>query len=344
MGEIGFPSRPARDGYIVHVRAHSGHRLGYQILFAEQLGLTRSTGRIAGRRFFRLLTAKYVLFATIDDEYLVAVTLTILRALRGRPSAGLFLRPQTASLPGLRYWVEKWFFRVARRIPHFRLLTIVPFDLRPQYAVVANGWIHDPELWDLAIRDCKALPITRLSNRVASISRHRPVLAFLGSATRRKGFETLCDFLEGDPGFASRLLVVVAGRVAADLQPRASSLCAAGAIVEDRFLEDDEILSLYGVVDFVWCVYDPSYDQASGIFGRALQTGRTALVRKGSLIEDQARALRIPTISIDPLSAPLKLSQINLSSDQSAKRQPSFSRAELARRALEIIGPKDGKQ
>lgn len=337
MNDFHFPTRTARKGYFVHVRSHHGHRAGYQTLFAERLGLMRSTGHITGRRFFRLLAAKYVLFATIDGEYLGVVILALLRAIRGRPTVGLFLRPQTAFKPGLKYRPKKLFFSLARRIPHFHLLTIVPFDLRPEYASVANGWIHDPELWDLIIRDCETLPTTTLSDRIEAAAGGRAVLAFLGSVTKAKGFDVLCDLLEADPCFADRMMVVIAGRVAKDLRARADRLRVAGALVEDRYLEDDEILSLYGVADFVWCVYDPAYDQASGIFGRSFQTGCTALVREGSIIEDQARAVAGPHISIAPLRDPPKLSRLSLLNDRTKERNLSPKSIKFARRALDIV-------
>lgn len=46
---------------------------------------------------------------------------------------------------------------------------------------------------------------------------------------------------------------------------------------------DEEILSLYKVADLVWCSDAPDDDQASGVFGRAIQTGVEPVFRKGSL-------------------------------------------------------------
>jgi len=79
-------------------------------------------------------------------------------------------------------------------------------------------------------------------------------------------------------------------------------------IVEDRYDTDAEIVSLYRVADLAWCRYAPGYDQASLVFGRALQIGVTPVLREGSVIADLARMVGsgkpvgYPAAALDALS------------------------------------------
>ena len=186
----------------------------------------------------------------------------------------------------------------------------------------------------------RALPTTKLSNKIKRVAMERTILVFAGRVTAAKGFGTLCKFLEADPGFADRLLVVICGKVETDLRQSAHCLQAAGALVENRFLEDDEVFSLYGVADFVWCVYDESYDQASGVFGRSAQTGCTALVRKGSLLEAMAKTLIAPHVAIDATSDLTKLSMLEKPHKRTEKSKLQSQSLAFGQRALDVVGPK----
>lgn len=68
-------------------------------------------------------------------------------------------------------------------------------------------------------------------------------------------------------------------------------------LAEDRIVTDDEILRLYKVADLAWCCYAPDYDQASGVFGRALQTGVEPVVREGRVLSD-IKSLNLSTVEV----------------------------------------------
>jgi hypothetical protein len=76
-------------------------------------------------------------------------------------------------------------------------------------------------------------------------------------------------------------------------------LANAGAIVVDRFVSDDELASLYSCADFMWSCYSPTYNQASGIFGRAVQYGVPSIVRKGSYIHKQANIMDLSVVPLE---------------------------------------------
>lgn len=290
---------------LVHVKNHRGHRESYQRLFADLLGLTPSTGN-AWRRFFRLLAAPYVLFATLDGEDIAFALIALLRAVAGKPTVALFLRPQACFAGGGKSFVKRTLFRMLRHLPRLRVLTILPFEVEPRFRQVAHDWVYDPQLWDLSATGAlENVSETPLSAQVRLLAKERQVLTFLGSVNRRKGFHLLVESLAATPGWQQKFFVVIAGKVSADCQAMAKALEKDGALIVDQFVSDNELLSLYPASDLIWCCYDPSYDQASGIFGRAVQFGRVPIVRRDSRIEAMILAM-----------APMPVSTISLSSGQ----------------------------
>lgn len=269
---------------LVHVSVEGGHRRAYADLCAGLFDLQPSVGPVLGRAFWRLVGAQRLLFATIDDDYAGFVAVALCRALTGRRTAALFLLPTqvfTDRRPILNR-VKRRVFGWMLRLPGLRLVSIIPFDIRPELREVAHDWIHDPQLWDLWLAGPPVLPQTDLSRRVQAARAGRRVMVFLGRADRAKGFD---QFAERAASEASETLFVSAGRVSPDCADAARRLAELGMIVEDRHVSDDELLSLYGVADLAWCQYTPVYDQASGIYGRAVQTGVTPVVRPGSFLQ-----------------------------------------------------------
>jgi len=272
------------DRSIVHITVDDGHRPSYRDLFARLLDLEPSTGPIRGRRFLRLVRARRVFFATVDDDYAGFLTVALLRSLLRKPTSGLFLRPLQCfrTERPIIYPMKRRVFRCLCRLPRLRLLSIIPHDIRPELREVTHYWIHDPQMWDLWVDGPPTLPDTDLSRRVEVARQGRKVMIFIGGAHLRKGFD---GFAEKARAEANTTLFVSAGRVSPECAPHAERLRALGMIVEDRFVTDEEILSLYKVADLAWCRYSPDYDQASGVFGRALQTGVEPVVRSGSVLE-----------------------------------------------------------
>lgn len=290
----------------IHISVNSGHHPSYQALFLRILGGEPSTGPIRGRRFWRLVRASRVFFATIDADYAGFISVALLRALQGKPTTGLFLRPLQCfrTERPFVYAAKRRVFRWLRRVPGLRILSIIPYDLHPELREVSHDWIHDPQLWDLWLDGPPVLPDTALSRQVAAKRQGRTVMIFIGSANRIKGFSCFVEVAQRAP----ETLLVVAGRIAPEYQDEAQQLRANGMIVEDRYVTDDEILSLYKVADYAWCRYAPDYDQASGVFGRAAQTNAVPIVRDGSLLERLARSLGVRYSTADALKEDLNRS------------------------------------
>jgi hypothetical protein len=269
---------------IIHISVSDGHHSSYRDVFMQLLGGEPSTGPIRGRTFWRLVRARSVLFATIDTDYAGFIAVALIRAALLKPTTGLFLRPLQCfrSERPIVYPIKRRMFRWLCHLPRLRLFSIIPHDIYPELREVSHDWIHDPQMWDLWLDGQPNLPETNLSRLVEIERGDRKVMIFIGAANRMKGFPELVETAKRE---VEKLLIVVAGRVQPEFQAAVDDLRNMGMIVEDRYVSNDEILSLYRVANYAWCRYTPAYDQGSGVFGRAFQTGVAPLMREGSFIE-----------------------------------------------------------
>lgn len=270
---------------IVHISATDGHHPSYQDIFVRLLNGEASTGSICSNIFWKLVREPCVFFATIDADYFGFVAVALIRSLLGKPTTGLFLRPQQCFKTDrpIIYPAKRICFRWLCKTPKINLLSIIPHYLRPELKEVTNNWIYDPQMWDLWLDGPPQLPDTPLSRRVESEAKSRRVVIYIGTATTSKGFLELEKFAQK---YTNEYLIVVGGKIQPECHESMQKLMDSGMIVENRYITDEEILSLYKVADYAWCRYLPTYDQPSGIFGRATQTNVIPLVREGSLIEE----------------------------------------------------------
>ena len=281
--------QPAPRVTILAGAGEDGHRREYHRLFDAML---RKAGVIVDVQ--RLTAAQVtnpavVLSLMIEDHALPFLMLAVARALLGRRTVGLLFMPGPCLKPRrTRLRVKRALLRLCRHWPAVSVLTLIPFHLAPGMEAIASGWIYDPQLWDLSPSTVACVPSTALSETISRRAEGRSVIISLGGQTRIKGFDRLAALT---PTLAQRFLVVAAGRVDETLGAEAAAFTAGGGLLVDRILGDDEMLSLYGVATWVWACYAPDYDQSSGIFGRAVQTGAPALVRRGALLEKLGDAI-----------------------------------------------------
>lgn len=272
------------SGPIVHVSVSTGHHLSYQHILVNLLGGLPSTGAILGQRLWNLCIAPSVVFATLDSDLLGFLIVSLARALQAKPTTALFLRPLQcySKLPSLRLWLKRKLFQSLCLLPKLTILSIIPYYLCPQLNRVSHAWIHDPQMWDLWLDGRPCLEHTELSLRAEAARRGRQIIIYVGKTSEAKCFSELVELACREK---DKVLVVVAGMVDKKHRTMADKLISIGMIVENRYVSDDEVFSLYKIADRAWCRYSPTYDQASGVFGRALQLGVVPIIRDGSLLE-----------------------------------------------------------
>ncbi|RWM80796.1 MAG: glycosyltransferase family 1 protein [Mesorhizobium sp.] len=248
----------------------------------------------------RLLTADRLFFATLDDDLFFFVSIALRRAVQGRATVALFLGPQSCFGGfNLKRFIKRNLFVALKHVPRITVASIIPFSLAPEYRAVVDIGLYDPQWWDMhdgyTLRQPGDTPI---ATEVRQMAGGRQIVCWLGAASVRKGFAFMVEILEADPDIAKQICFICAGGANTE-QTLASRFRASGGVHIDRRLTDNEWESLYSVADAVWACYEPTYDQASGVFGRALQFGVPAIVRRGSLIHAAATKLDASVFPID---------------------------------------------
>ena len=325
-----FHEKTAEIRRIVYCCKLSGHRQSYLSHLGSVLEAEELSGPLNPEVRNQLVSTDQLLFTTLDDDVFAFVQVAIVRSFRGKATVALFLRPQSCFGYSLRSLVKGTMFRLLKRLPGLSIVTITPFALEPDYSHVAHASVYDPQYWDIPETVLGKPPTTDLSEEISAKAAGRPVVSMLGSLLRSKGTELLARMLEAEPTLADEVFWLCAGTVVEAERAMVSRLETAGAVLIDRFLSDEEIESIYGLSTAAWACYSPEYDQASGIFGRALQFGVVPVVRKGALTERFARKHGIETLLLDfECSADAAATMLAALKGLSVPSGPSPARSEL---------------
>jgi hypothetical protein len=275
---------------LVYAVNDSGHRRSYLDIFEGMFGLDILVGRSSIPTLFRLIRAKTILFATLDDHMFSFVFVASVRSLFNKPTVALFLRAEKCfESSKWHYFFKRIIFSLIRNFRGLNIATITPFSSAPQYKKIANMGLYDPQYWDIyddpSFNKAKS---TNLSLMIESRSNGRKICFILGSLTSIKGLSFINDTLEKYPEIMSQFLFVFAGKSTVFESKIMGSLKEKDTLIVDRFISNDEMSSAYTVADIIWCCYAPEYNQASGIFGRAIQLKKHVIVRENSIISQFA--------------------------------------------------------
>lgn len=291
-----------------------------------------------------MLARPPVLVPMVEESFARYVALCLIRAVLGRRTVGLLFRPRPA-VDGMtvRLRAKRLALRLLRRLAGVRTLTILPFAVEPRFAQIANGWIHDLQLWDLCLPGTAAsLPAPgALAAAIRAVAAGRGVCCAIGRQDRAKGFDTFARAWLESPALRQSVLFAYGGKVAADCAAEAERFAAAQGFSANRLVSDQELLDLYACADIVWGVYDPAYDQASGIVGRAMQLGIPVAVRAGSLVERLCLTEDHPCLSLeDPVGLDLSALPTRLNPAVARQRAERHARESIAtlREALGLTG------
>jgi hypothetical protein len=284
---------------VLAVGGLDGHRREYIALFED---LARSSGVDVSSQAltFGHIFQRAPLFSPMLEEHTARFALiAAVRGALGLRSSALIFRPaEAARSTALKHRLKKLMLNVAQMFPTTSILTILPFSLDPAFATVAKGWIYDPQLWDWSLRK-QAGSRAELAEKVEREAKGRLIVTALGAQNESKGFDFLAALLSQNAALAERFLFIAGGKVASGSRAAADAFEAAGGLLIDRFITDEELRALYDVSHMVWACYAPSYDQASGILGRAVQVGAPTLVRRGSFVERLAEELDHRVVALD---------------------------------------------
>ncbi len=323
---------------VVYSTETGGHHPEYDAVIARELAAI-GVEVVFTNKLAVALAARRVLFPMIEANRRAFILCVLASCATARCVSGLLFRPGECFRAGLKYRLKRLAFRAFGVAPRTKVVSIVPFSVAPQFAQVAWDWVHDPQMWDcpdLGGRDDEVG--TSLAAELIAYARGRPIVVALGLQNRIKGFAYFCEVWSACPELRERRLFVAAGRIAPECRAAADRLTSLGGVVVDRHLSFEEMASLYRAAGMVWAVYHPTYDQASGIAGRAFQFGAPVALRRGSLMASLMRELAHPIVEVD-YDAPQKAARRTLTYDAAAPRSvpPGETTAAMRRRFIRTI-------
>jgi len=278
---------------VIYTSRTDGHRPSYSNVLSALLNMQVVTASASATTFLRLLGANRVLFHTLDDTVVFFGWLSFARACLGKKTVGLFQRPQSCfESDSPRSTLKRYLFRSLKINRLCGIFTIVPHFVDRRYIQVSHGGVFDPQFWDLTVTPMPTDSMSRstLEQEVIRAANGRAIVTFLGGVNGDKGIDFVVDATQVQALTNQQMLFVIGGKFDEESAKFESAISRSGALVMNRFLKDEEFEVLYRLSSAVWACYAPSYDQASGIFGRSLQLQIPTIVREGSALQKIAEA------------------------------------------------------
>lgn len=287
--------------YVDMFDSAQGHRGQYAAMLPPLID-----GRRVTLTWDVVLARQPILISMIEESFSRFVLVGLVRALIGRVTAGLLFRP----LPAVR--AASFKLKVKHRILQalkligVRSITILPFSVEPRFAEIAASWIYDPQFWDLYAPGAEPVGLAEgpLAREVREKAAGRRICCAIGRQDQDKGFDHFVRLWLDNPELREQVLFVCGGKVSPNLAALADEFAAAGGLAYNRFITDEELFDLYAVSDMIWACYAESYDQASGIFGRAMQQGIPVILRASSLIHRFCQRQGLSYVALGPDTAP----------------------------------------
>jgi hypothetical protein len=166
-------------------------------------------------------------------------------------------------------------------LPGVSLVRVV--GLRAQQSYRLSEFV-DSEYWDHSFEGGIPPSDDILREQVQRLAGSRPVILALGGVRKAKGTEFLLSTW-AESSLHQDFCLVVAGIQEDVIEPSIDIFDFWRALRIDRRLSDPEWAGLIAESEIVWACYAPEYDRSSGVAGRALQAGKSLVIREGSLLD-----------------------------------------------------------
>jgi glycosyltransferase involved in cell wall biosynthesis len=258
---------------LVFDQPRKGHHKRLVQVLCASLGASPLVRPIA-RAWWRLIAWRGAVICNSCSEYVAPfLAICAARFVLGRRTVAILVRD-----PRTRWKDTAWrrrLFNWVTGLPTVRLLTLT----EPAAGSAGDDWIHDSEWWDLSVCPLPTRAVTFPGGA------GRPTILFLGDIHARKG---IAFFIATALAASRRGLpckFVLAGDTSGLDRQSNTDLAEAGIFVLPRVEDDATFVSLIRACDWLWCCYRPDWDGSSGLYGRALQLGIKAIIRRGSYLE-----------------------------------------------------------
>jgi hypothetical protein len=263
-----------------------GHRDDYYHYFQHKLKLRCVKGLKQ-----KILENENIIYTMLEDSVVECLLVALVRGLHRRNTTILVFRPFYSRLLSAAF-VKLLILKIYDKL---NLATIVP--IIPKKAYNRSGFSFkneclDPQFYDLDIvqEDVFYRSSDFLMNLHKNSEKYDILIVGLAE---NKGLSALIEFVNKN---YERFNFTITGRRKFDIgvvDDRAQIKYI------DRWLSIVELSELYRYTDFVWSCYDISYDQSSGVLGRAIQFGKSPIVRKDSVCENICRLISFPYFIVD---------------------------------------------
>lgn len=296
-----------KNSDFVYASSDAGHRLSYNTFLSETFGLSPICEAPNFRTFLKLFKANKLLFSTFDDNIFLGVLVAFSRALFGRSTVGLLLRANSCFAPSgvawgnrFRCWVKRNWYSSLNKLRYVKLISVVQPETDKRLYEITDHFAVDPQFWDMhdgtKLRQPKNSPLQKL---ICEAAKGRKIICISGTLTTLKGYRFFADIISENPELNKKIFAVAAGKSLRDALETNLKFTAAGGMLIDRHLSDDEIESIYLESDMIWSCYAPAYDYSSGIFGRAIQFCVPTIIRKDSYLDKFSRLAGLSALALE---------------------------------------------
>ncbi len=264
---------------LLHTPGLGGHRASYLHLFQSIFDATR-----VENPFMMLFSRKPLLFLMLEGAFVKFTVVSIIRKMMCLRTGCLLFRPGPVVLRStVKMKVKHFILSFLKNIKGISVITILPHSLDSRFTRISDLWIYDPQLWDINKDEFYSKIPSELCGYADRLDSN--LVVALGRQDGKKNFSGYHRaVIDLHDSVKKHLHFVVAGKVHPSLTSQAIDFSQQCGILINRFVDDDEINWFYLNSRFVWSSYSIDYDQASGIFGRAIQFNLMPIVREGSYI------------------------------------------------------------
>lgn len=258
----------------IYGRSKQGHFDNYTKVLCSLLEFEREDSRF--RQWARVLSFQTIVFldATWHLFFLPAL---IIRSILGRNNVFIVMRSRFVKSRHFGHSLKRWLLITLRRLTNTYLISIDRRGRDRQLEEFYDLFIDDIQLWDLRYLNVKPRRPPEVSRKLEG---GLLIPGIIDCQKHRKCPDELLAFLKGYEG---RRNIIMAGQIR---NCEWSTLHLSSQVrVIPRYVSDEELLYLYSASDIVYCYYSLDVDQPSGVFGRAVQMKKWALVKSGSYLD-----------------------------------------------------------
>jgi glycosyltransferase involved in cell wall biosynthesis len=276
-----------------------GHRREYADFTQKYLHGTRVSLRDGTLRRDPLL------FLMVEDDFFKFFIVSVVRSLFGLKTSGLTFRAHYCIGSHSPKHIVK--FAMMKFLNFFRYtntISIIPFEIEPRLKGLCRSSLYDFQFWDLSycISNANAEEIEHFYSKFLSVSAGKILVSAIGKQNKDKGVDSFIKLYNENENIRSKFCFLIAGKITDVEEAELDEFVRNGGIAINRYVSDEEIFAVYKASGFIWCAYSPSYDQSSGVLGRALQFGKTPIVRSNSVAERICNYNNIISIQSDNFS------------------------------------------